>query len=112
MGAGGQPALIEGHQETDCPCPRIIILGSGFRAMVFYKSRHIAIEVEFGPIDLKIYGMRYALGEDFKGYPFPVFLPLRKIDHRLLGAPQVKWRLSAAHGFSDGFNVRISIIVE
>ena len=87
-------------------------MSSGFRAVVFYKSRHIAIEVVFGPVDLKIYRMGYAFGENFTGYPFSAFLALREIDHRLLSAPQVKRRLSARHGLSDGFNVRISIIVE
>src|SRR4030065_2551773 len=102
MGTGGEAALVEGHEESDCPCPRIIPLGSGFRALVFYKPRHVAIEVEFGSIDLKIYRMGYALGENFTGDPCSVFLALWEIDHRLLGAPQVKWGLSAAHGFTEG----------
>ena len=52
------------------------------------------------------------LCEDLPGHPDSVRPAFGEIDHRFLGAPQIKRRLAALHSLTDGPNIRIDVRVQ
>ncbi len=112
VGARGQPALIEGHQEADGAGARVVALRCGLRTLLFHEACDVAVQLELRPVDLEFHGTRDALCEDGARGPGAVGLPLWEIDHRLLGAAQVEGRPPAVHGLADGADVGIGVRVE
>ena len=110
--AGGQPALVERHEETDGARARVVALRGGRGALVLHEAGDVAVQIEFGAIDLEIHRVRDALGEDLARHPCAVGLPLGEVDHRLFGAAQVEGRTAPVHRFADRLHVGIGIRVE
>ena len=111
-GARRQTALIQGHEEADGAGTRVVAGGGRSGALPLHEPGHALVEVELGPIDLEIDGVRDALGEDLLGDPGVVRLPLGEVDHRFLGPPQVERRAAAVHRFADRLHVGVGIDIE
>lgn len=112
VGAGGQPSLVEGHQEADRAGARVLALGRGPGTFALHEARHVAIEVELCPVDVKVHRMGDALREDLLGSPGPIRAPLGKVDHRLLGAAKVEGCPAAVHRLADRPYVGVGIGIE
>jgi hypothetical protein len=112
VGAGGQPALEQRHEEAHSPGPRVAFSGCGCSAVALDKPRHLAVEVEFRAVDPKVDGVRNPFGEDFLSNPRAVGLLLGEVDHRLLGAAQVKGRPLALHRLANGLHVCKRVLVQ
>ena len=111
-GARREPALVEGHQETDRPGSRVLALGGSPRALPLHEPRDVAVEVELGAVDLEVDGVRDALGEDRLRGPGAVRAALGEVDHRLLRAAEIERRAAAVHRLADGFHIRVGVSVE
>jgi len=112
ISTGGQPALVEGHQEADRAGAGVIALGGGLGALALYESGDLPVQLELWPVDLEGHGVGDALREDLLGGPCAVRPPLREIDHRLLGAAEVERGAATVHRLADGANVRVGVRVE
>ena len=110
--AGGQPPLIQRHQESDCPSPRVVTLRGSLGALPFHEICDVLIQLEFGTIDGEVRGTWNALGEDRLRGPCSVPLPFREVHHRLLGPAQIEGRSPPLHGFADRFDVGVGVPVE
>jgi hypothetical protein len=77
-GTGGEPTLVERHQEADRTSSRILTLGSSPRAFALHKPRHVTVKVELGAVNAEVDRVRDALGKDWLGRPRAIFLGLGK----------------------------------
>jgi hypothetical protein len=84
VGRRGQPALVEGHQETDSARPGVLASGGRGGALPADKAGDLGVKLELVAIDLKVDAVGNSLGKNLARHPFAVGRPLREIDHRLL----------------------------
>ena len=110
--AGRQAPLVEGHQESHGSGPPIVAGCGRAGALALHESRHLPVQVELGTVDLEVDGTRNALREDRPGHPLAVLVPLRELDHRLLGAPQVERRPARIHRLPDRTHVGVRVAIE
>src|SRR5579875_1679985 len=99
IGAGRQAALVQGHEEPNGACARVVALRGRPCALLLHEARDVPIEVELRPVNLEIHGMRNPLGEYLLRRPRSIWTAFWEVDHRLLGTPQVERRSPAVHGF-------------
>jgi hypothetical protein len=111
VGAGRQPALVEGHEELDRAGARVLALGRSPCALALHEARHVAVEVELRPVDLEVDRVD-TLGEDRLSGPGAVRLALGKVDHRLLGTTQVEGCPPAVHRLADRADIGVGVGVE
>ena len=112
VGAGGQAPLIQRHQESDRACPRVVAFRGSARALPFHEARDRHVELELGPVDGEVGGVRDAFREHRLGGPRAVVLPLREVDHRLLGAAEVEGGAPVLHRYADRLHVGVGVLVE
>ena len=110
-GAGGQAALIEGHQEANRTRPGIIHR-RGAGTLALHEARNLAVQLELVAVEKKVDRVGNSLGEDLLRRPASIVAALRKVDHRFLGAAQVKWSALAIHGLLNRSNVGVSVSVQ
>ena len=48
VGARREPALVQRHQEADCPGAWVFALGSRTGALALHETRYVAVEIELG----------------------------------------------------------------
>ena len=112
MGARRQAPLVQRHQESHGARPRVVVLRRGAGALPFHEARDRAVEIVLGAVDGEAGGTRDALGEYRPGGPGAVLLPLREVDHRLLGAAQVERGAPLLHRPADRGHVGVGVPVE
>ena len=112
VGAGRQPALVEGHEKADGAGTGVVALSGSFGALPLHEARNAEVQVAFRAVDLEAHSVGNAFGEDLLGCPGAVGAPLGEIDHGFLRAPEVERRPAAGHGLVYGLHVRIGVRVQ
>lgn len=112
MGARSEPPLVQGHQEPDRPSARIVVLIGGAPTLALHEPRDLPVELELRTVDGEVGRARDSLCEDRPCGPRSVGLPLGKVDHRLLDAPQVERGTLLIHRLPYRFHVAVGVRVE
>ena len=105
--------MVQRHQESDCPSPRVVTLRGSPGALPFHEICDVLIQLEFGTINGEVRGtcgMRL-VKTGFAAH-VPSRLPFREVHHRLLGPAQIEGRSSPLHGLADRFDVGVGVPVE
>ena len=80
--------------------------------LLLHEPRDVPVELELRSIDLKVRGARDSFGEDLPGYPDPVRLAFREVEHGLLGAAELERGFSLVHRLADRLDVGVCIGIE
>src|SRR5579884_3923161 len=92
IGAGRQPALVQGHEEPNGACARVVALRGRPCTLLLHETRDVPIEVELRSVNLEVHSVRNPLGEDLLRHPGSVWTAFWEVDHRLLRTSQVERR--------------------
>ena len=84
----------------------------GLLRLLFHEGSDGAIEVELIAVYREVRGASITLGKALARLPTAVGLALGKIEHRLLGAAQVKRRGAVGHRLADRLNVGVGVGIE
>ena len=110
--AGGEPALVQRHEEADRPGPPVVAVRRGAAALPFHEAGDLLVQVQFGPGDGEVHGTRNALREDGPRPPASVGVAFGEIDHRFFGPPQIEGGAPPVHGRPDGLHVGVRVAVQ